>query len=495
MKILFFAYFTSVDALHGAELDLMQRHLDAGDDVTILYCDGNKDGCESNHQCSVLSCYRCKLKRRHGLALLDGDVEAHPFTKWLSEDDKALCEKLSQTSYESKEAMKEWMVEDFDLGYAVLSSLISRYRNAHIVLEDHQDYVRRISQIALSVYYSVKAYLREMPTSKVYVMNGRLAGFRAAVRACQFHSIPFATFDEGQDRQHFALYENSNPHDLDMHEKRTIEVWNRADKDTREAIGKKFFEDRVKGQITGWNHGFISGQKSGQLPSSWSPDRRNIVIFDSSEDECAAIGPRWDNPIYKDQLDGMSTILRELSERRIPEDLRFYIRMHPHMSGCDNFYTRTVLALGSENVEVIPPDSPVSTYELMRGAEKILTFGSTVGIEAVFWGKPSILAGEAYYGFLNATHNPTSHEELMDLLVSRDTEGKDGKGPLIYGYYWETFGEPYRYCESNGPSSTGIEFRGHRVRGNLLIHHGLRVLADIESRVRRFFSRTLTAST
>jgi len=81
----------------------------------------------------------------------------------------------------------------------------------------------------------------------------------------------------------------------------------------------------------------------------------------------------------------------------------------------------------------------------MQQADKVVTFGSTVGIEAPFWGKPSILGGRAVYQQLGSTYNPDSHEELMGLLLTSGLPPNDKLGSLMYGYFYNTFGIPFQY--------------------------------------------------
>jgi hypothetical protein len=118
--------------------------------------------------------------------------------------------------------------------------------------------------------------------------------------------------------------------------------------------------------------------------------------------------------------------------------------MHPNLRKVDNEDVREVLRLTAPFLTVIPPDSPVSTYALLESADRVLTFGSSAGIEAVYWGTPSILAGHSLYRELGGTYNPASHDELVTLLKS-DLPPKDKTPALMFGYYYATYGMPYRY--------------------------------------------------
>jgi hypothetical protein len=116
-------------------------------------------------------------------------------------------------------------------------------------------------------------------------------------------------------------------------------------------------------------------------------------------------------------------------------------------------------------LSVIPPEAPADTYTLLRNADKVLTFGSTVGIEAVFWGKPSILAGPSFYRNLGGTYNPSSHEELLSLL-REDLEPKDRLPAIRYGYYMNSYGIPFRHYEAE-------DFAHGRFRGRDLNSTGI----------------------
>ena len=98
---------------------------------------------------------------------------------------------------------------------------------------------------------------------------------------------------------------------------------------------------------------------------------------------------------------------------------QLYLRVHPNLAGVDNRQTQQIAQLDSPLMTVIPADDPTSTYALLRHADTVLSYGSTVGIEAVYWGIPSVLAGASFYRDLGGTYNPATHAELVALLRRR----------------------------------------------------------------------------
>ena len=206
---------------------------------------------------------------------------------------------------------------------------------------------------------------------------------------------------------------------------------------------------------------FVDSQLAGRLPTNWNPSRRNVAVFTSSEDEFAAIGDSWNNPLYETQLHGLRRIADSMESA---DGAHLYIRVHPNLKGIDNQHTRGLQRLVGNKLTIIPAHDPVSTYTLLQQCDTVLTFGSTVGIEATFWQKPSVLAGIALYRNLGATYNPRSHDELMGLL-SRDLVARDPLPALKYGYHQATFGEPYQYYE---PADDYLgRFNGSQLRPGL----------------------------
>lgn len=153
-------------------------------------------------------------------------------------------------------------------------------------------------------------------------------------------------------------------------------------------------------------------------------------------DGFAAIGGEWNNRLYADQLDGLC-ILRASLEK-LPSNIKFYLR------NVDSPLTRGLRALDHPSLIVVPPESPVGSYALMKACDTVLTYGSTMGIEAVFHSKPSILAGKSFYQDLGGTYNPRSRDEFLELL-KHPLPPKSIEAALRYGYFYETYGYPFKY--------------------------------------------------
>jgi hypothetical protein len=96
----------------------------------------------------------------------------------------------------------------------------------------------------------------------------------------------------------------------------------------------------------------------------------------------------------------------------------------------------------------------------MDRSEKIVTFGSTIGVEATYAGKPSILAGMNFYRALGGAHVATGDAELLR-LVEAPLEPRPQEPALMFGLHMVRFGKPFKYYKST-------DFETGKFRGNML---------------------------
>jgi hypothetical protein len=125
------------------------------------------------------------------------------------------------------------------------------------------------------------------------------------------------------------------------------------------------------------------------------------------------------------------------------------LRVHPNLASVDNQRKRQMLSLDFPNLTIIEPDAVIDTYELIRSSDTIVSFGSTVGSEAVFWGKPSVLLGPCFYQNLGGVYRSHSHEETLRLLT-QTLEPQEKTGALKYGYWFQTRGHRHQYFRASG---------------------------------------------
>ena len=90
----------------------------------------------------------------------------------------------------------------------------------------------------------------------------------------------------------------------------------------------------------------------------------------------------------------------------------------------------------------------MSSYELVRLSETILTFGSTIGIESTYMGKKSITIGDSLYGGLDCTYRPKSFDELIEQICNNNLENKSINSTYKYGFYILNNGIYFKFSKS-----------------------------------------------
>lgn len=441
-RVLILSFFTRWVTHLGTELELAQRHLDAGDEVTFLACDGVIGGCVANPAGDQDECVDCVLRRFDALKEVKGRAQLR-YLKSYAPSMEAVAAHLPDD--DTLEAYRTLEYRGTDLGWGALSSAVSVERDPGLDSPEARATMRRLLSAAITSFEAVDAFLASSERfDAVYIFNGRFASTRAGLRAAQLHGYEPLMHERGSSIHRFQLYHNKLPHHREARKERISEAWEgEPDEQKKRAIAVDFFEARRLAQPRSWKS-FTADQQEGRLPSDWSPERRNIALFNSSEDEFVAIGDEWTNGLlYDAQVDGIERIVSEAAIR-MPK-AHFYVRMHPNLGTVDNADTRRLRRLEGQNLTVIPPESDVSSYALLDACDTVVTFGSTMGIEAAFWGKPSILAGNAAYEDVDAVYKANNHEEVMSLLVRGDLPPRDPAGALHYAFAMNRAGERFKY--------------------------------------------------
>lgn len=428
------------------ELELAQRHLDGGDEVTWVRCVGLLPACDWNRKHDLGACLVCTSIAHRGRSLLSRPVAIRSLPE-LSASDRAIVaatprpQTLDDLRALTVGASSGDSFAAFDLGLGVLSSLVSLFRDPKPDVMRHQALVHDLLVASHGVYRSMLRLLETERPDRVYLFNGRFALQRAAMRACEARQVCFLTHERGRDYQHFELYENHLPHDPDRFYDRAIDAWTAADATARDAVARRYFEDRAAGLQQSW-FSFTAEQRAGLLPPGFNPRQRNMAVFISSEDEFVAISDLWRHELYRDQQDGIERLAADLMQHK---DIHLVVRVHPNLRGLDNTQTRGLRTLARwPNLTLVPAESEVSSYAIMRACEKTISFGSTMGIEAVFWGYPSIVLGPSFYRRFEGPCRPRSHEEALRLVVGSPPPGPP-VGALQFAHHRATFGTPYRY--------------------------------------------------
>jgi hypothetical protein len=443
MKVFFF-YAGPPTPILETELELIRGHERAGDTVRVLQCSGNLPNCHWNLAHSSLQCSACRSRFGHGWDVLGagGSVELRQFP----EHDLAGIDLPEM--FESVEAIKRFRHDGENLGYGVASGLISTFRDHRFDTRLHRGDVHRSLRTAVQVYETLKQEFQEFQPDRVYFFNGRIATHLPAYLLCRKLGIEFVSYEVANKNNSYRIRRNQRIHDPISAEE--IDQLRAGWTSEHEQIGESVLRQRRLGKHLAKVPVFTAEQVKGRLPQGFDGEKRNIAIFNSTIDEYAGV-EGWTGTLYEpDETAGVWKILEafESDDRFV-----FYLRVHPHMKEVAPTTSQLMdirqLAQRFANLRVIWPEDSIDSYAILDACEKTLTFGSTIGIEAPYWGKPSILAGRAAYEHLDCVYVPKTHEELVALLRA-DLPPLPADSALLY-FYWEVSeGHPYAWFKETG---------------------------------------------
>jgi len=321
------------------------------------------------------------------------------------------------------------------------AELISRLRDSNPCIKHNFENFIKYQETYKLVRNAFREKLSENNYGKIYLFNGRPLRERAVSDAClasRNRIYYFETFNENWKDRYFIFEESTHSPIYRSNVMRKFAVQARnSDKKSFENIAIKWFEDRRLG-IT---QSYTKNQKNLELSEFKQP---YYVYFHSSQDELDMIGLK--NKTWGNQFNTLKTLL-EIFEKQKRYNLVF--RIHPHLFYKSRNEQRFWERIGKELEKSYPwfkyisSDNPINSYKLIDSAVGVITSGSTVGVEAAYSKKRSILLGEAFHKFMGITVNPSTKKDLRNLFirqVDKSVINKSFLASLNYGYFSELGG-------------------------------------------------------
>jgi hypothetical protein len=452
--------------LQTPELEIMlskaQISIDKGNNVIIATCSGEPGyACSLNIYGVPLICYACRSQTCRGLSLLKGKFThlTTPSIKKFSADVG-----LKDQILESRYTLKRYRFNDVDVGQAAYSSYIGLSRD--------QDLEGRLARFSLKKLLSTSEMLTKWSEiifeshniSKLFLYNGRQNQYRPVLRVAQKNKISVEVMEfAGQSANCVYTFQNQLPQDIDTLVNKIEFCWESYCGDKLRSASE-FFTSKRSGGAVNDQKSYVCEQQEGMIPKGWDSSKRNIVIFNSSEDEFSALGGEYDKTLYTSQVSAISLLCESLRDR---QDIIFWLRMHPNLKNVSWSFASQLKHLGSKykNINVILPESRISTYGLLDICDVAISFGSTMGVEAAYWGKPSILLGRCAYESYHSVYVPTSHAEVVSLICNYELPSLDKEGAYKVGLFWSNGGESL--LNFSGNRRNGFKFLNHNIQKSI----------------------------
>jgi hypothetical protein len=420
-KILFFSNQGISSLSLGYELEILNSLTEEGKIVYAISCDNNLSTCFFNPTHNLLACAMCEARTQK-------------FHNQINNINKL---KLKQYNIDYKlqefnnlNELIDISYKDINIGRGIASSIISLFREYDInKIENIKEIVLENAKMAINVIQNFEQFIAEYSPDEIYLFNGRFTEVYALTQLCKKLGITYKTYETGSLRSKYMIKKNITVHNIASFQEDMAKISNEVHKDVILREGGKIFEERMTGN-QGEYFNFLMLQEKGFLPKNFNVKKQNITMFNSSEDEMKVIKD-WTFNLYNNQGEAIVNILNHFKNR---EDIHFYLRVHPNLMGVLNSQTEDIKRLNFSNLTIIEAHELVDTYSLINASDKVISFGSTVGVEASYLKKPSILLGNAFYKGIDCVYEPNNYEDLFELINNKDLLPKQNDNIYLYIY-------------------------------------------------------------
>ena len=413
VHVLFSIYHTQ---LYSFSIDNIINSVKEGNNVTVYYCDGIVKRCPCNVLAFKSICYICKSRSKYILSQISG-IHFFPYRSLINEVKK------QKFIFKSEDEFLKIQYKEINIATPILSDYITTTRNLKPLY--NTKLIKYFNKLIDStcIYVDIAYSIADKNPDFVSIANGRLFDARPFVDVFKKYKINFICEETAVTHEGITVKENfinKMPILITSFNEKIHNAWDNSNIsiEKRIEIGKLFFKRRCTSQYTGEKI-YTYKQIINFLPTNWDNNKINISFFNSSEDEFASIGKEFKTgKIFNSQIEGIKAIL-ELYKN--DKRYYFYLRIHPNLSKIMYKYHTELLALNEEynNLTVISGNSPVSTYTLINNSDKVIVFGSTIGVESCYFGKPVLLLYPSIYQELNIAYRPNTIDDIKDFISGK----------------------------------------------------------------------------
>ena len=375
---------------------------------------------------------------------------------WVSSVTEIFLNQLD--SMKSISELKRLSHLDVNPGPALANEITNLTKNRDIDLRINHTLIRKLISSYLEVYSATKIKIEKNGINRVHVFNGRFLHERAVWDCAKNLEIETFIFETTRDR-YFQRTEGF--HNRTSNQKYMLGHW-AASLDSEEAkfvIGSKYFSElRSKSNPFQVQQGkFVTMAKD------------FFVFFSSSDDEAVGFWDEWNEPLG-DQIEAIKK-LQEIFE--LQNDFNLVIRLHPNLINKSNSAVENWSVIEPiNNSIVVGPSEKISSYDLLDKCVGVISYGSTLGLEAAFSLKPSLVLADSGYDQIGAVDKAKTWNEVNDWLntgykLDLKSLKERQRNATIRGYFLATGGIPFKNSvlrQTGWGAWTVDSFCGRRIR-------------------------------
>jgi hypothetical protein len=331
---------------------------------------------------------------------------------------------------------------DTSIGMAISSYLISLTKDSNPNLNHFQNLITNLGLTYYQIFQNLEGLNLDSSSNEIWVYNGRPFHERTVVEFAKKNNIKLKYFEiggEGFNQERWILHEES-PHDRLKHQQ-SIEAYCQTN-----PLNYDLIESWFRKQQSSNSESYAI---KSNLDTSQNVSPNTFVFFSSSDDEVAAISDSWQSS-WGNQLNCVAELIKYFESH--PE-LSLIIRVHPNQgnkSKQDKLRWKA-LTSAARNIEIYNFNSKVNSYELLRRAIGVFTFGSTIGVEAAYLRKPAAILAPARWDQLiphKYLQTNLQIDQWVQSIVGNLSPNVEHlnvcyEGSLKWAHYMSTAGKPW----------------------------------------------------
>jgi FkbM family methyltransferase len=405
---------------HAETIELVHSLFNRGDQVFVLTCRGALVSCAANPSHDRYLCFRCTLQSDYSSRnLLPHSINHLTLTL----DAEVTQDNLLE--FTSIQDFTNYTFEGVPLGRMALSQLVDDYSDVFLPLKVVNTKGITLIQNGQKLYLAAIDFFKTNKIQEVYVWNGRRVSEGPLLYAAKALGIEHFAYISGSEPNKYSLIKGLGVHSTSARTKYILEVLsdlsNSRDAVNLKSAAKSFYELQEFGvQRDLAARKFVDDKTF--LPNGVFRTNRliKLAVFTSSFWEWVGNPEHVEVPV--EFQDPYKVIEKLLSNDQIMNNAEIVVRWHPNLRNAGEIEKSEMLRIikiSHPNVIHVMPESNQDSYQILDEADVVLTNGSTIGVEASYRRKPSILAGFAVYQGIGATHEPANFEQLVDLILSK----------------------------------------------------------------------------
>ncbi len=356
--------------------------------------------------------------------------------------------------------IKNLSYKNYNIGEGIASTIVSIQQDCDpFPLNKKEEELLNKIYISSIMSIEIAEYLLEKGNYDTAILfNGRFACEYAMKQVFLKRGLKIYYHERGWCENYF-FFEDYVPNDMSMRKQEILSLKDKFNKDEINKLGEQFFKRRRSGDGIGWisfnsNHeDRLSKILKNKILKKKSDGIKILSYFTSSEDEFVALEgikppfSTWGNQFKA--IKQIASICKELN-------LYLIIRSHPNLqykSPKENLRWSTLKKeIKNNGFHWIDSFEKESSYELINNSDLVITGGSTIGVEAIAMGKPSVVISECHYdNIFESILSCQDQKGLFNLLRNKNTFNTVKKNSVnLFGLWSLSYGSKFLYFLPEG---------------------------------------------